>query len=123
GRRFAAAPRGCNSGGCCNVTCRDGQSWQGQGGCGVHRGTPRRGGCVVTTSDGAMQPSDSTRDDRAQSTREAILSTAERLFAEQGIYNVSNRQISEAAGQGNNAAVHYHFGTKHDLIAALVERH
>ncbi|KID32442.1 transcriptional regulator, TetR family [Prauserella sp. Am3] len=78
---------------------------------------------MVTTSDGAMPPSDSTRDDRAQSTREAILSTAERLFAEQGIYNVSNRQISEAAGQGNNAAVHYHFGTKHDLIAALVERH
>ncbi|WP_139320415.1 TetR/AcrR family transcriptional regulator [Saccharomonospora sp. CUA-673] len=72
----------------------------------------------MTTSDGSV-----ARDDRAQATRDAILSTAERLFAERGVYNVSNRQISEAAGQGNNAAVHYHFGTKHDLIAALVDRH
>ncbi|GAA1253992.1 TetR/AcrR family transcriptional regulator [Prauserella halophila] len=57
------------------------------------------------------------------STREVILGAAERLYAEHGVYNVSNRQISEAAGQGNNAAVHYHFGTKHDLITTLVDRH
>lgn len=39
------------------------------------------------------------------------------------MYSVSNRQISEAAGQGNNTAVSYHFGTKEDLIRALVRRH
>lgn len=56
-------------------------------------------------------------------TRELIMATAERLFAERGIAAVSGRQISEAAGQGNNAAVGYHFGTKNDLIRAVVHRH
>ncbi|WP_051450653.1 TetR/AcrR family transcriptional regulator [Actinospica robiniae] len=51
------------------------------------------------------------------------MATAERLFAERGIAAVSGRQISEAAGQGNNAAVGYHFGTKNDLIQAVVHRH
>src|ERR1700686_2031953 len=59
------------------------------------------------------------RNDRASTTREAILTAAERLFAEHGVYAVSNRQVSEAAGQGNNAAVGYHFGTKADLVCAL----
>ncbi|MFJ6671848.1 TetR/AcrR family transcriptional regulator [Actinosynnema sp. NPDC091369] len=56
-------------------------------------------------------------------TRLHILATAERLFAERGLYAVSNRRISAAAGQGNNAAVGYHFGTKHDLVRAIVRRH
>ena len=51
------------------------------------------------------------------------MATAERLFAEHGVASVSSRQISEAAGQGNNAAVGYHFGTKTDLIRAIVHRH
>src|SRR5246127_3666088 len=63
------------------------------------------------------------RNDRASSTREAILSAAERLFAEHGVYEVSNRQVSEAAGQGNNAAVGYHFGTKADLVRAIESKH
>ncbi|MGR6918396.1 TetR/AcrR family transcriptional regulator [[Actinomadura] parvosata] len=60
---------------------------------------------------------------RAGQTRSRILLTAERLFAEHGVFGVSNRQISEAAGQGNNAAVGYHFGTKADLLHAIVEHH
>jgi AcrR family transcriptional regulator len=63
------------------------------------------------------------RAERVQATREAILAAAERLFAEHGVFAVSNRQISEAAGQGNNAAVNYHFGTKTDLVRAIVRRH
>ena len=59
---------------------------------------------------------------RADATRELILSAAERLFAEHGVLAVSNRQVSEAAGQGNNAAVGYHFGTKADLIRAIIRR-
>jgi AcrR family transcriptional regulator len=55
-------------------------------------------------------------------TREVILAAAERLFAEQGLA-VSNRQVSEAAGQANNFAVGYHFGTKADLALAIVRRH
>ncbi|QEN16927.1 TetR family transcriptional regulator [Mycobacterium sp. ELW1] len=48
---------------------------------------------------------------------------AERLFAENGLYAVSNRQISEAAGQGNNAAACYHFGSRADLLRAIEARH
>jgi AcrR family transcriptional regulator len=63
------------------------------------------------------------RSERANATREAILDAAEQLFAERGLYAVSNRQVSEAAGQGNNAAVGYHFGTKTDLVRAIIRRH
>ncbi|WP_326949167.1 TetR/AcrR family transcriptional regulator [Amycolatopsis sp. NBC_01307] len=63
------------------------------------------------------------RAERASATRESILVTAERLFAEHGVQVVSNRHISEAAGQGNNAAVNYHFGTKTDLVRAIVRKH
>ncbi len=68
-------------------------------------------------------PSRNTRTDRASLTREAILTAAERLFAEHGVFAVSNRQVSEAAGQGNNAAVGYHFGTKTDLVRAIEHKH
>ncbi len=63
------------------------------------------------------------RAERGDATRELILATAERLFAEHGVFAVSNRQVSEAAGQGNNAAVGYHFGTKADLVRAIARRH
>jgi AcrR family transcriptional regulator len=64
-----------------------------------------------------------TRTDRGGTTRELILGTAERLYAEHGVYAVSNRQVSEAAGQGNNTAVGYHFGTKADLVRAIARKH
>ncbi|WP_228122662.1 TetR/AcrR family transcriptional regulator [Saccharothrix syringae] len=63
------------------------------------------------------------RAEQVGTTRRQILDTAERLFAERGLYAVSNRQISTAAGQGNNAAVGYHFGTKADLVRTIVRRH
>jgi AcrR family transcriptional regulator len=72
---------------------------------------------VVTTANRTV------RTERASITREAILAAAERLFAEHGVYAVSNRQVSEAAGQGNNAAVGYHFGTKTDLVRAIEQKH
>ncbi|OLR93867.1 TetR family transcriptional regulator [Actinokineospora bangkokensis] len=65
----------------------------------------------------------SQRAEQVDATRQLLLGTAERLFAEQGLYAVSNRQISAAAGQGNNAAVGYHFGTKADLVRAILLRH
>ena len=54
-----------------------------------------------------------------RSTRDLLLDTAERLYAERGLAQVSNRQIAEAAGQANNSVVAYHVGTKADLVAAL----
>ncbi|WP_166903513.1 TetR/AcrR family transcriptional regulator [Mycobacterium sp. DL440] len=64
-----------------------------------------------------------TKADRGNETRELILGTAERLFAERGVTAVSNRQISDAAGQFNNFVVGYHFGTKTDLVLAIARRH
>ena len=64
-----------------------------------------------------------SRAEQVGATRQQILTTAERLFAEQGLYAVSNRQISAAAGQGNNTAVGYHFGAKADLVRAIMRRH
>ncbi|MBP2326883.1 AcrR family transcriptional regulator [Kibdelosporangium banguiense] len=63
------------------------------------------------------------RADRVGETRGLILAAAERLFAEHGVLAVSNRQVSEAAGQGNNTAVGYHFGTKADLVRAIARKH
>jgi AcrR family transcriptional regulator len=54
-------------------------------------------------------------------TKEKILSTAERLFGEQGIGATSLRQIITEAGV-NLAAVHYHFGSKEDLLDVIVAR-
>jgi AcrR family transcriptional regulator len=57
---------------------------------------------------------------RGQNTRELLLQTAERLFAELGIAAVSLRDIGGAAGQKNNAVVYYHFGNKENLVKAIV---
>jgi AcrR family transcriptional regulator len=50
-----------------------------------------------------------------------ILDTAERLFGEQGYAATSLRHITAEAGV-NLAAVHYHFGSKEDLLDQLVMR-
>jgi AcrR family transcriptional regulator len=42
------------------------------------------------------------------------------LFAQHGIGAVSLRSINVAAGQRNNSAALYHFGTKAGLISAIV---
>ena len=43
-----------------------------------------------------------------------------RLFAERGVDGVTVREIAEAAGQKNHAAVGYHFGSKEALIREIV---
>ncbi|WP_425840853.1 TetR/AcrR family transcriptional regulator [Streptomyces fractus] len=53
-------------------------------------------------------------------TRAALLDAAERLFLAKGYEQVSVRAVNAAAGM-NPAAVHYHFGTKEDLVAALLQ--
>lgn len=58
---------------------------------------------------------------RGESTRIALVETAERLFAEQGIESVSLRDISSAAGQRNHSAAQYHFGDRAGLVAAVFE--
>ncbi len=54
-------------------------------------------------------------------TKQKILDTAERLFAENGYSATSLRHIIAEAGV-NLAAIHYHFGSKQDLLDQLVLR-
>ncbi|WAL69445.1 helix-turn-helix domain containing protein [Amycolatopsis cynarae] len=56
----------------------------------------------------------------SESTRARLLTVAERLLLESGYDAVSVRAINTAAGM-NPAAVHYHFGSKDALVAALLE--
>jgi AcrR family transcriptional regulator len=56
-----------------------------------------------------------------EATRRRIMTVAERLFAQRGLDAVSIRDITERA-KANTAAIHYHFGSKRNLIAAILER-
>ncbi len=55
-------------------------------------------------------------------TRTAIITAAERLYAERGFSDVTLRDIVGEANV-NLAAVNYHFGSKDDLIAELFVTH
>jgi AcrR family transcriptional regulator len=56
-------------------------------------------------------------------TRELLLDAAARLFAERGVDNVSVAEIVRAAHQRNTSAVRYHFGTRDDVLFAVLARH
>src|SRR5579872_2927732 len=57
----------------------------------------------------------------SQTTKDKILDIAERLFGEQGYESTSLRHVIFEAGV-NLAAVHYHFGSKEELLDAVVLR-
>jgi AcrR family transcriptional regulator len=52
-----------------------------------------------------------------------MMRTATKLFAERGIHAVSVRELTEAAGQRNASALHYHFGSREGLLDAILEAH
>ncbi|MFE7559177.1 TetR/AcrR family transcriptional regulator [Kitasatospora sp. NPDC057500] len=54
-------------------------------------------------------------------TRDRLLAAAERLFLQRGVGQVSVRAVNAEAGL-NPGAVHYHFGSREGLVAALLER-
>lgn len=54
-------------------------------------------------------------------TRGRLLDVAERLFSDQGYEATSGRQITIEAN-ANIAAIHYHFGGKKELLAAVLAR-
>jgi len=60
--------------------------------------------------------------DRRSATKEALLSTAERLYAERGLDAVSMREITREAGQKNSTALQYHFSSREALVSAIVVR-
>ena len=57
----------------------------------------------------------------ATATKMRLLDVSARLFAESGFDSVSLRLITENA-EANLAAVNYHFGSKEELITAVVEK-
>ncbi len=59
--------------------------------------------------------------DPADTTRDRLLDTAERLFAEHGYQATTMRAVTTEAA-ANIAAVNYHFGSKHALLEAVVHR-
>lgn len=60
---------------------------------------------------------------RGDSARTHLMDAAEELFARQGIEGTSTRQIAEFAGQLNHSAVRYHFGTRDEIVRAIILRH
>ena len=51
--------------------------------------------------------------------RDTLLHVAERLIAERGLHGVSAREIVRTAGQRNNSAITYHFGSWDGLLEAV----
>ncbi|WFR74315.1 helix-turn-helix domain containing protein [Prescottella defluvii] len=51
--------------------------------------------------------------------RDTILHVAERLIAERGLHGVSAREIVRTAGQRNDSAITYHFGSWNGLLEAV----
>ena len=51
---------------------------------------------------------------------EQLKAAALALFAQRGVDAVTVRQIAEAAGQKNHAAVGYHFGSKDELVRQVI---
>lgn len=53
-------------------------------------------------------------------TRARLKEAAQRLFAQHGVDGVSVQEIVSKAGQRNNGSIHYHFGSKRNLLKELV---
>lgn len=53
--------------------------------------------------------------------RDRLLLAAERLIAERGL-DAPLRDVAVEAGQRNNSAVHYYFGSRDGLIQAVIDR-
>lgn len=50
-----------------------------------------------------------------------LILAGEQLFAKNGINGASMREIATKAGQGNHAAVQYHFGSREGLVRAIFD--
>ena len=61
------------------------------------------------------------RRETGAASRDRLLDVAEALFANHGVKGVSIRAVNSAAGFGP-AAVNYHFGSKDELLRAVIER-
>jgi AcrR family transcriptional regulator len=58
----------------------------------------------------------------SKETIEELLNVAERLFAKHGVEHVALTRIVASSGQKNRSALHYHFGAREGVLAALLDR-
>ncbi|MEO5874161.1 MAG: TetR family transcriptional regulator [Streptosporangiaceae bacterium] len=56
----------------------------------------------------------------ARDTKQRLLSAGARLFAAEGIDAARTRDIVALAGQSNDSAITYHFGSRRQLLAAIL---
>ena len=77
-------------------------------------------GTLVTRHRKAAATTVGTYGDQA---RQALLDSAEELFATFGVDAVSNRRIADHAGNANHSAVSYHFGSRDALVRATMMRY
>src|SRR3954454_19409254 len=56
-------------------------------------------------------------------TRRALVEAATEVFAEHGVFAASLVEVTRRAGQRNRGAVHYHFGSRESLLAAVLHQH
>jgi TetR/AcrR family transcriptional regulator, regulator of cefoperazone and chloramphenicol sensitivity len=59
----------------------------------------------------------------ASETKARLREEAERLFAGRGVWQVTVREITEAAGQRNTSAVSYHFGSREGILREILLHH
>lgn len=57
------------------------------------------------------------------STRARLVRAGEQLFAAHGIDRVQLRDVNELAGQRNESALHYHFGSRQGLLERILAKH
>jgi AcrR family transcriptional regulator len=69
-----------------------------------------------------VQPASSrgNRSRRGDAAKRSLILAAERLIGDRGYRAVSLREIALAAGQRNNSAAQYHFGSKRGLVEAVL---
>lgn len=58
----------------------------------------------------------------SKETVEELLNVAERLFAKHGVEHVALTRIVASSGQKNRSALHYHFGDRAGVLAAVLDR-
>ncbi|WP_020583693.1 TetR/AcrR family transcriptional regulator [Endozoicomonas elysicola] len=51
----------------------------------------------------------------------SLILVAEKMIAEKGLNAISEREIAREAGQRNNSAVQYHFGSRAGLVSAILD--
>jgi AcrR family transcriptional regulator len=59
----------------------------------------------------------------ARETRDRLIRAGEHLFARQGVDGARTADIRKAAGQHNESALHYHFGSRQGLLVAIFRKH